>query len=313
MKTLRKVCLLFKDFGILFAVKYCFLKKTKQYDKFIKMVYDYLSAYLEDYTNDFNDKAQKYTTSIIEEKNKNIWVCWWQGKENMPDFCKMCYNNLMKNTPSEYKIHLITKDNYARYTHIPDYIINKMEQGLIPLTQFSDILRQNLLLENGGLWIDASIWVTHDYIFKIDASLPFWSIKLNGIDDSEVWGQLISECRWGSFILYAGKPGDIVFKYVFGAMCKYYYDHNSIIDYFLQNMLICIGYDSIDAIRKEIDDVQISNEHLYELYRVMDKPYNEQLWKGYSKDTGIFKLTQKREYSEYIDGKMTFYGYLKTL
>ena len=86
-----------------------------------------------------------------------------------------------------------------------------------------------------------------------------------------------------------------------------------IIDYFLQNMLICIGYDSIDAIRKEIDDVQISNEHLYELYRVMDKPYNEQLWKGYSKDTGIFKLTQKREYSEYIDGKMTFYGYLKTL
>lgn len=307
MNRSKKFKVMVKDFGILFTIKYFFLKETKQYDKYIKMVYDYLSKYLENYIIEFN--KEQYNNNTFNGNN-NIWVCWWQGEENMPDFCQMCFRNLINNTPNEYKVHLITKDNYRQYTDIPDYVVKKMENQLIPITQFSDILRQNLLLKYGGLWIDASIWVTPDYISKIDTNLPFWSIKLEKIDDPSVWGQLISKCKWGSFILY-GTPRNVVFKFVFGAMCKYYKEHNSIIDYFLQNMLIRIGYDNIDAIRKQIDDVKVSNEYLYELYRAMDTPYDENKWELYCENTGIFKLTQKREYCEYINGKMTFYGYLK--
>lgn len=310
MNKLKKIQLMVKDFGVLFTVKYYFLKETKQYDKYIGMVYNYLTEYLKDYIIKFNNVQNG--KNIVNGKNRNIWVCWWQGEQSMPNFCKMCYDNLKKNTPSEYKIYLITRENYKQYTDIPEYIVNKMEQGLITITQFSDILRQNLLLLNGGLWLDASIWVTPNYISKIDTTLPFWSIKLKKIDDSNVWGQLISKCKWGGFILY-GVPDDVVFKFVYGAMCKYYYEHDSTIDYFIQNMLIRIAYDNVPVIQTRIDEIQVSNENLYKLYREMDAPYEEKKWNYYCEDTGIFKLTQKREYNEYSGGKLTFYGYLKSL
>lgn len=309
MNKSTKLKLMVKDFGILFIAKYFFLKKTGQYEKYVKMVCDYLTSYLKDYILDFN-KEQHKNKEIIE--NNNIWVCWWQGEKYMPEFCRMCYQNLINNIPNKYSIHLVTRDNYRQYTDIPDFIIYKMENGIIPITQFSDILRQNLLLKNGGLWIDTSVWVTNDFLSKLDTNLPFWSVKLNAIDDPSVWGQLISNCKWGSFILY-GISGNEVFKFVYGAMCKYYKDHNSIIDYFLQNIFIRIAYDNVDIIRKQIDDVKVSNENLYDLYRVIDDPYNEEIWNFYCENTGFFKLTQKREYIEYVDGKITFYGYLKKM
>lgn len=309
MNKLKKIVLLINDFGFLFTFKYCYYKKIKNYDQFINLVYEYLLNYLEDYINEFNIK-QNSQKNFNNSVNKDIWVCWWQGEQYMPEFCKMCYRNIVKNTPKDYDIHLITKYNFKEYTHIPNYIIDKMENGLITLTQFSDILRQNLLLENGGIWIDASIWVTPNYISKIDTNLSFWSVRLDGVDDPNVLGQLISKCKWSGFILY-GKPENIISKFVYGAMCKYYYDHDSTIDYFIQNMIIRIAYDHIEIIRNQIDKIKPSNKHIYDLYRVMDCPYDEKIWKCYLNDTSIFKLTQKRKYNEYIDRKLTFYGYLK--
>lgn len=36
-----------------------------------------------------------------------IWVCWWQGKENMPDIVKACYNSIQKHA-CNHPVILIT-------------------------------------------------------------------------------------------------------------------------------------------------------------------------------------------------------------
>ena len=199
MKTrMQKFINLKNDFGWIFTFKWLYFRITKQYDKYIKIIEEYLTLYFKPEI----DKYRKLTKIENEEAiNKTIWVCWWQGEELMPVLCKICYQNLCKNTPKDYNIKLITKDNYQKYTSIPNSIIEKMEQEIISITQFSDILRQSLLLNNGGIWLDASIWVTKQFVNYIDLKRTFWSIKLPSINDRNIWGQIISEGMWQVFIL----------------------------------------------------------------------------------------------------------------
>lgn len=300
-----KVYRLFKEFGSIFAIKWLFFKITKQHNKYIDLIYNYLCKFLSDDINEFNNKEFNN-----KEKLKNyVWICWWQGYEAMPDFCKMCYKQLKSVLNNDYNLILIDKNNYKEYASIPDYIIEKVNSNKIPFTQLSDILRQSLLLENGGTWIDASIWCTDKINKYLDNKNDFWSVKLKTIDDETVWGQLISECKWSSFLLN-GNVGCPIFDFVFTGMCKYFNNHDFLIDYFLQNLLIKIAYDNIPIIKTMIDDVPESNECIYELYKVMDTAYDQSKWEKLTSNTAFFKLTQKRKYVDFCNGKPTFYKYL---
>ena len=111
---------------------------------------------------------------IAEKSKTNIWVFWWQGYENAPALVKKCIDSVRKNAGT-HPIILLTKDNWQSYADIPDYIIKKVSAGNISLTHFSDILRMVLLAEHGGLWLDATIFVSQsipDYCF----TLPYFSI-----------------------------------------------------------------------------------------------------------------------------------------
>ena len=61
-----------------------------------------------------------------------IWVCWWQGKENMPDIVKACYNSIQKHA-CNHPVILITEENFRNYIDMPEYIINKQKEGYIDI------------------------------------------------------------------------------------------------------------------------------------------------------------------------------------
>ena len=53
------------------------------------------------------------------------------------------------------------------YCYIPKHIIDKYKNGIIKSAHFADIIRTCLLYENGGLWIDATIFVKKDLLKMI--------------------------------------------------------------------------------------------------------------------------------------------------
>lgn len=59
-----------------------------------------------------------------------IWWCWLQGLESAPPIVKACY------------------------------ILDKWKAGIISNTHFSDILCLELLTSRGGIWVDATVFVT---------------------------------------------------------------------------------------------------------------------------------------------------------
>lgn len=88
-----------------------------------------------------------------------IWQYWAQGYDNVPEVVKQCLDSVDK-WKGDYTIIRLTDANLSDYIQLPDYIIEKKKQGIIPLAQFSDILRVCLLSTYGGVWLDATILLT---------------------------------------------------------------------------------------------------------------------------------------------------------
>lgn len=115
--------------------------------------------------------VENFEPSKKQRLNCNkVWICWFQGIENAPDIVKKCVDSIKKNI-NDREIVIITKENYSKYVTLPDYIIDKWEKGIISNAHFSDILRIELLIEHGGLWLDATTYCTGavpDYIDNSD-------------------------------------------------------------------------------------------------------------------------------------------------
>lgn len=88
-----------------------------------------------------------------------IWQYWAQGYDNVPEVVDKCLKSV-EQWKDDYTIVRLTDNNLSDYIQLPYYILEKKEKGIIPLAQFSDILRVCLLSIYGGIWLDATILLT---------------------------------------------------------------------------------------------------------------------------------------------------------
>ena len=121
-------------------------KKTEWLDKYVTKRYgDIINRY-------------KQNPPIAEPvKDIHIWVFWGQGRENMPPLIEACYRQL---TYFNSNVTLITEQNVHEYIALPAVIFEKVHDGRITWAHFSDIVRNTLLARYGGLWLDATVWVS---------------------------------------------------------------------------------------------------------------------------------------------------------
>lgn len=63
----------------------------------------------------------------------------------------------MANNPDK-EVILISYDNLEEYVHFPDYILEKWKKGQITNTHMTDLLRLELLIKYGGMWLDATVY-----------------------------------------------------------------------------------------------------------------------------------------------------------
>ncbi|MDO5852423.1 MAG: capsular polysaccharide synthesis protein, partial [Methanobacteriaceae archaeon] len=241
----------------------------------------------------------------------NVWICWWQGYDNMPDLCKACYESVKKYMPSNVKVNLITKYNYYEFMDIPEYIINRLDNEELTITQFSDWIRNYLLNAYGGFWIDSTILVTKPILNEFLYNRDFWSVKLPEEKINEFYiGQKVSKCKWSGFIMKSA-PNNPINYFALEALSNHIRLHSNVIDYFIHNFLIRLGYENCKVIRKEIDKIEINNVGIYDLSQYMNIKYDEKIWDNLTNNTSFFKLSWKEKYIEQDDnGNLTFYGYI---
>ena len=84
---------------------------------------------------------------------KIIWIYW---DNELPELIQKCIKNTQKLNPS-YQLIILNNANIHQYSKIDFSEYNQ----LTPQLQ-SDLLRLNLLYNNGGIWLDASVVLYQD-------------------------------------------------------------------------------------------------------------------------------------------------------
>lgn len=87
---------------------------------------------------------------------KQIWT-YWNDPAKLPRTVQLCMDSWRKHNP-DYRITLLTKENYAQHTTIPAQLAHNPIFHDNP-TRFSDLVRIWTLAQHGGIWIDSSVLV----------------------------------------------------------------------------------------------------------------------------------------------------------
>ena len=250
--------------------------------------YNYLKKYL---------KATNTPEPVSEEsgtENKTIWMLWFQGEENAPDIVKRCIASIKKHCKG-YEIIVLNEETVFKYIDLPDYIILKYKSGIIKPALYSDLIRLSLLIKHGGIWIDATCFMTgtlRDYI----QNSSFFCFKTNQISHFEI-------LKGSSWFIKAEKNNKLLIR-VKDMLFKYCEKEVFIVNYFLFHLSLSLVIEEDKECRRIWDSIPYicnMNPHVLQ-FHLYDK-YSNEYFKEICNMSSIHKLTYtlKQEMSETKD------------
>lgn len=231
-----------------------------------------------------------------------IWICWWQGEENMPDIVKTCYASAQQHA-GQHPVILITEQNYQKYAKMPDYILQKVKDREISLTHFSDMLRINLLKQHGGIWADSTLLFTSDIDLIINPDANFYTCRHTARNSN------VANGRWTVFFMACGK-GNVLPAFLLDVFYSYWKNHKRIVTYLFFDYLFAIAYENIPAIAEMINNVPL--QRISNLSKCLNMPFDENSMEEFKVNySGFHKLTYKKRFNMLTpEGKETIYSHL---
>lgn len=241
--------------------------------------------------NKFRKKFLNHSFCIQEDMEGNvnkalvgrdiIWTAWFQGIEDAPTLVKLNYTLLSECSNKE--VILITKKNIKEYVSLPRKIYEKWESGAIPDTQFSDILRIELLATYGGVWMDATVAVTK--------SLPYY------FDDDTFLYQCLKPGKNGlalpisSWAIAAKNNNELILR-TRELILAYWLATEKNFEYFVFHRLLCIAMEEKKKITLNITPVDNSQPHAL-LIASKNKVLSRDEIKNLIELTSVHKLSYK--------------------
>lgn len=245
------------------------------------------------FTNNYGDcikNISEESPSTIENSCP-IWVCWWQGEESAPEIIKACISSIRKHC-GNHSVNVITWDNYSQYVEIPDAIVKRYQNGNIMPAHMADLLRCKLLTKYGGIWCDASIFMTDDIDEQI-FDYSFYTIK-HGLENCQELELEPSKCYWRIFFMGTGKGNPLV-RICGDILERMLSEEKPIINYWAMDYIILMLYRKIPMIKEMIDVVPYNNQMPYRLSGKLGYKDSETLWGEICGAQSIHKLSWKIE------------------
>ena len=99
-----------------------------------------------------------------EDASRHIFSIWFQGEAAAPPLVKACWESIRRSCPEPLTV--LDSETIFEWIRLPEHIVRKWKEGKIRPAHFADICRLALLEEYGGVWVDAT-----DYV---SAPFPEW-------------------------------------------------------------------------------------------------------------------------------------------
>ncbi len=273
--------------GCLFtaAAEFCLLGKSRTALEILRLSAQFKTRRKleKKYKNSLIQFDASYDHTLPHVSSDKVWICWLSGMENAPEIVQLCYRSAITHLRGK-EIILLTRENIADYVTLPDYILTKWHDGLISDTHFTDILRLELLIRYGGMWLDATVFLSGDYIpdYFFESDLFFYQCLKPGRDGHSTY---ISS--W----LMSAKTNQRVLMATQHLLYEYWKDHGSLTDYFLLHDFMSMVLEYYPDDWRRIIPRDNATPHIL-LLRLFDS-YDETLWNAVTEQTPFHKLTYK--------------------
>lgn len=202
--------------------------------------YNHAMSYLRLYSAEVK-ALQPQQTSTPQEPQRAFTI-WLQGEEKAPELVKACFRSMRRHLKQELVI--LDEKSLFDWIQLPDYIVEKWRKGKITHAAFSDICRVELLYQHGGVWLDATDYVTApvpDYIINEDFFLFMAGSKIRG-----------SYARVQSCFI-RGKKNNPLLSIWRQAIRLYWANEDSKINYFWMHLLLCLCVEQNEIARREFE------------------------------------------------------------
>lgn len=230
------------------------------------------------------DEFEKnYNNNTSHEVSNKVWICWFQGINQAPALVQKCYQSVKENM-ADKDVVLLTTENMFDYIQLPPFIVEKWKAGIITHTHMTDLMRLELLIRYGGLWLDATVFCSDSsipsYFYQSDLFM-YQCLKPGRDGHANYISSWLMSAKTNSKVLMAAR--DLCYAY--------WKENNSMWDYFLLHDFITIVLDRFQEDARAIVPRDNATPHIL-LLRLFDK-FDEETWNVIKSQTQFHKLTYK--------------------
>ena len=273
------------------------LRKTDWINKYIEINY---SETLKEFVN------KPPQTELIQ--TYYIWVFWGQGYEKMPPLIRACHRQLISFNDN---VQLITMQNVHHYIDLPSVIYEKVRSGKISWAHFSDIVRNTLLAKYGGLWLDATIWVSGKLPIDDLINMPIYSANvetwMQSKYDTRFWSMF--DYNWNSWCLWSNSKNNLLFSFVSKMLIEFAQKEKIWFDYVYLDYLIYYATQHFSSVQSDFKQIFLHNPNWDMLAKKMNTEFNEKEYNRLIEHDFVFKLSFRTPWNLHTaDNKLTYYG-----
>ncbi len=170
---------------------------------------------------------------------KIIYAFWMQGRENVPEMVRINFDRWERLNP-DYKLIVLDKETARPY--VKGFPIDAYK---LTVQAFSDILRARILAQNGGIWIDATLFPVIPLSKWLDAHLAGHTFFAGNSDCDQV--------PITSWFIVASKGDDTIKKWN-DLIARYWFMER-------EHKAISLDKNPMDAMR--LDDFSATSHYPY--------------------------------------------------
>jgi hypothetical protein len=147
---------------------------------------------------------------------------------------KNCYKSVEFYLGEDFDIIRIEFKTLGDYIHLSDHIIQASKEEKITIAHFSDIIRNKLLLEYGGMWLDSTVLITGKNDIKnftsLENRLMFSRFVFSNPKEHAV--------QFESWIMWSRNKGNLVYKIADEVLSDYWRKNKDVGNYFLYHIIL---------------------------------------------------------------------------
>lgn len=263
------------NFNPLHVVKDYEIKKVLWQKSALKHIKKYILY------KDKNPEGLVFPCQVVP--NNPIWVYWNSGLDNAPDIIKTCYKTIKKYSGGT--VILLTEKNISDYVIFPEYIMDKVRNGNIPIAGYTDLMRFALLEHYGGTWLDSTVYLSKP--------IPTY------IMDSEFFALRNTMMLIENPVLYPAwflraKAGNKTIREIRNVAFVYWEREQHVIEYLLPNLIITELIKGTDVEKKM---PYMSTDYSEYLLKCLGDDYHQDKIEWILGLTSIHKLSYKLDES----------------